>query len=77
MQTVPFHAHYQSVYTSFDFSSFSRISCAVKAALLHRKTYAFATSNRNYRVLSELSLQNRIENLSSAWWIYSKIAGII
>lgn len=27
MQIVPFPAHYQSVYTNFDISSFSRISC--------------------------------------------------
>ena len=33
--------------------------CTVKAAVLHRKTYAFATSNRNYRFSSELFLQNR------------------
>ena len=33
--------------------------CTVKAAVLHRKTYAFATSNRNYRFSSELFLQNK------------------
>ncbi|ATV39190.1 hypothetical protein CUB95_11310 [Prevotella intermedia] len=33
--------------------------CKVKAALLRCKTYAFATSNRNYRFSSELSLQNQ------------------
>ncbi|PIK19438.1 hypothetical protein CTI18_10945 [Prevotella intermedia] len=32
--------------------------CTVKAALLHRKTAAFATSNRNYYFLTELSLQS-------------------
>jgi len=31
--------------------------CTVKAALLHRKTYAFTTSNRNYHFSLELSLQ--------------------
>ena len=31
--------------------------CTVKAALLHCKTYAFATSNRNYHFSLELSLQ--------------------
>jgi len=30
----------------------------VKAAVLQRKTYAFAMPNRNYRFSSELSLQN-------------------
>ena len=32
--------------------------CTVKAALLHRKTYAFAMSKRSYHFLIELSLQN-------------------
>ena len=32
----------------------------LKAALLHRKTYAFATSNRNYHFLPELSLQSKV-----------------
>ena len=27
MQIIPFSAHYQSVYTNFDISSFSLISC--------------------------------------------------
>ena len=58
MQIIPFPAHYHSVYTNFDISSFSLISCKVKAALLQRKTYAFAMPNRNYRFSYELSLQN-------------------
>ena len=41
MQIVPFPAHYQSVYTNFDISSFSLISCFLKAILLEGKTYAF------------------------------------
>ena len=36
-----------------------------KAAVLHRKTAAFATSKRSYHFLTDLSLQNRTENLSS------------
>ena len=36
MQMTPFPAHYQSVYTNFDFSSFSRISCAPISAILPR-----------------------------------------
>ena len=31
----------------------------VKVAVLQRKTYAFATSNRNYRFSLELFLQNK------------------
>ena len=34
MQIIPFPAHYQSVYTNFDISSFSLISCNVTNALL-------------------------------------------
>ncbi|BAU18848.1 hypothetical protein PIOMA14_II_0343 [Prevotella intermedia] len=56
MQMTPFPAHYQLVYTNFDFSSFSRISCTVKAAVLHRKTATFAMPNRNCCFSSELSL---------------------
>ncbi|MGP1546441.1 MAG: hypothetical protein ACTTI1_08960, partial [Prevotella intermedia] len=33
--------------------------CTVKAALLHRKTYTFATPNRNSNFLYELLLQNQ------------------
>ena len=33
--------------------------CTVKAALLQRKTYAFAMPNRNYRFSLELFLQNQ------------------
>ena len=54
MQIISFPAHYQSVYTNFDISSFSLISCRVKAALLQRKTYAFAKSKRSYHFLTEL-----------------------
>ena len=59
MQIISFPAHYQSVYTNFDISSFSLISCIPKAALLHRKTAAFAMPNRNYHFSYELSLQNK------------------
>ena len=37
MQIISFPAHYQSVYTNFDISSFSLISCTVKWAILHGK----------------------------------------
>ncbi len=46
MQMTPFPAHYQLVYTNFDFSSFSRISCYVKVPILQRKTGAFRTQNK-------------------------------
>lgn len=55
---TPFHAHYQSVYANFDFSSFSRISCAVKAMLLNPKSIAkdreFAHKTRNKLAISIL-----------------------
>ncbi|ATV37461.1 hypothetical protein CUB95_02260 [Prevotella intermedia] len=59
MQMTPFPAHYQLVYTNFDFSSFSRISCTVKATVLRCKTAAFATPKRSYHFLRELSLQKQ------------------
>ena len=51
--TLSVSAHYKS----HCFALQKRRFCTVKAALLHRKTYAFATSNRNYHFSSELSLQ--------------------
>ena len=44
-------------YKIYCFAFPKRRFCTVKAALLHRKTYAFTTSNRNYHFSSELSLQ--------------------
>ena len=38
MQIVPFPTHYQLVYTNFDFSSFSLISCKTIWANLKTKT---------------------------------------
>ncbi|WP_424039518.1 hypothetical protein, partial [Prevotella nigrescens] len=46
-QIVSFLPHYQSVYTNFDFSSFSRISCTVKAALLQCETATFVIQKRD------------------------------
>ena len=61
MQIVPFRAHCQSVCTNFDFSSFSRISCEVKAAVLHGKSVGFASQNSRFRnVKTQLLLFNRI-----------------
>ena len=41
MQIIPFPAHYQLVFHNFDFSSFSRISCAAKQGVLKFKTGVF------------------------------------
>ena len=43
MQIVPFPAHYQSVYTNFDISSFSLISCTPTVALPALKCGSFAS----------------------------------
>ena len=42
MQIIPFPIHYQSVYTNFDISSFSLISCTVKAAFSADESAAFS-----------------------------------
>ena len=61
MQIISFPAHYQSVYTNFDISSFSLISCIPKAAVLQRKTYAFTVQNSRFRnAKSKLSFSVRI-----------------
>ena len=41
MQIIPFPAHYQSVYTNFDISSFSLISCDATVALLQARLGPF------------------------------------
>lgn len=41
MQIISYPAHYQSVYTNLDLSSFSLISCALKAYLLLLHTLSF------------------------------------
>ena len=42
MQIIPFPAHYQSVYTNFDISSFSRISCTTNQLERHHDKALFA-----------------------------------
>ncbi|SUB94853.1 Uncharacterised protein [Prevotella intermedia] len=46
------------LYKTYCFAFQKRRFCTVKAAVLQRKTYTFATSNRNYHFSCELSLQN-------------------
>ena len=41
MQIVPFPAYYQSVYTNFDFTSFSLISWISICVILHNKVALF------------------------------------
>ena len=43
MQMTPFPAHYQLVYTNFDFSSFSLISYPPKAMTLRQNSMQIAT----------------------------------
>ena len=49
MQIIPFPTHYQSVYTNFDISSFSLISCISKVAVLHGKSVCIAVQNSRFR----------------------------
>jgi|GEM_PF-4485828 hypothetical protein len=51
MQIVPFPAYYQSVYTNFDFTSFSLISCCAKEAVLHGKTASFEMQNNIFLIM--------------------------
>ena len=44
---------------TYCFAFQKRRFCTVKAAVLHRKTAAFATPKRSYHFLRELSLQNQ------------------
>ena len=50
-----------TLYKTYCFAFQKRRFCTVKAAVLHRKTYAFATSKRNCHFLTKLSLQNKGE----------------
>ena len=61
MQIIPFLPHYQLVCNNFDFSSFSLISCAAKAAVFHRKSIGFASRNNRFRnARTQLVLSNGI-----------------
>ena len=50
-----------TLYKTYCFAFQKRRFCTVKAAVLQRKTYAFATSKRNCHFLTKLSLQNKDE----------------
>ena len=50
---------------TYCFAIQKRLFYQPKAAVLHRKTAAFATSKRSYHFLTDLSLQNQSGNLSS------------
>ena len=56
-----------TLYKTYCFALQKRRFCTVKAAVLQRKTYAFASPNRNYRFSSEVSLQK--------WGTYLKPQG--
>ena len=56
-----------TLYKTYCFAFQKRRFCTVKAAVLHRKTAAFALPNRNYRFSSEVSLQK--------WGTYLKPQG--
>ena len=48
MQIIPFPTHYQSVYTNFDISSFSLISCYTKVPFLKPKSATFGLQKPYY-----------------------------
>ena len=54
MQIISFPAHYQSVYTNFDISSFSLISCIATVALSAFKCGSFASLKRANENFGEL-----------------------
>ncbi|TXJ62582.1 hypothetical protein ETF27_03955 [Prevotella brunnea] len=56
MQIVPFPAYYQSVYTNFDFTSFSLISCTPIHDLLHCKSLPFGQQKVSFRQMNEENL---------------------
>lgn len=67
MQIIPFPAHYQSVYTNFDISSFSLISCLAKGELLESISGPFAKQIVPFRKspvesLERKSVKNSLRN---------------
>ena len=74
MQIISFPAHYQSVYTNFDISSFSLISCVIKPTLLPCKTAAFGTQNNrfyNTLITNELHKSYTREKLLHIYRLFS------
>ena len=59
MQIISFLPHYQSVYTNFDFSSFSLISCSAKEPILQGKKACFARQKKACELSHVFSLQNK------------------
>ena len=73
MQIIPFPAHYQSVYTHFDISSFSLISCNTKVWFLQCKSMVFA--------MQEVGFWNAntglLQNVDVQIMVYSSMAGYL
>jgi hypothetical protein len=63
MQIISYPVHYQLVCANSDFSSFSRISCKPKVALLGFKKGTFAMQKRTYAFPMKLFLQSHYDNL--------------
>ena len=77
MQIVPFPTHYQSVYTNFDFSSFSRIvarqkghSWKPKGPQSHRNCGSFASLFGLFQACFQPP--NRVNKIQSADSLYFK-----
>ncbi len=67
MQIVPFSTHYQLVYTNFDFSSFSLISCPIRWCLWRLILSDWSDkSDRSDQSEEALAPHNRLANYSSS-----------
>ena len=53
MQIIPFPAHYQSIYTNFDISSFSLISCRLIRALSRCKSCLIADKDDSRKSMAK------------------------
>ena len=71
MQIIPFPAHYQSVYTHFDISSFSLISCNTKGRLLHFKRACFPLQKGVFYMAKEhlllFSYESFLQKANAKW----------
>lgn len=61
MQIVPFPAYYQSVYTNFDFTSFSLISCIVTVPISAPKCGSFTNAKSLNGKIGELFLSSETD----------------
>ena len=78
MQIIPFPAHYQPVYTNFDISSFSLISCLAKdkVSLFESSPIAMqkmSFCNQTHTILVIKQLKNRFLTVNFLWFTASRL----